>query len=34
MIFGYFAKKFGGKNGVFDSKQSIIMQNFYHNIGL
>jgi hypothetical protein len=35
MIFkNIFAKKFGEQIGVFDSKQSKIMQIFYHNIGL
>jgi hypothetical protein len=34
MIFkNIFAKKFCEKIGVFDSKQSLIMQNFDHNIG-
>jgi hypothetical protein len=28
----YFRQKFGEKNGVFDSKQCLIMQNFDHNI--
>jgi hypothetical protein len=28
-----FAKKFSKKIGGFDSKQSLIMQNFDHNIG-
>jgi hypothetical protein len=34
MIFkNIFAEKFSEKIGVFDSKQSYIMQNFDHNIG-
>jgi hypothetical protein len=33
MILFNFAEKFGEKFGVFDSKQSKIMQNLDHNIG-
>jgi hypothetical protein len=33
MILKYFRRKIGEKIGVFDSKRSLIMQHFDHNIG-